>query len=103
MPNITGVVGTDTVTVSTTPVSLPNPIPGSNMKPMGGWLTVNTESIRHNGGDVDMDITTEGHLMTPTSPPYGLFGWGQVKNFRMVRGAGADASVTYTLGSDASP
>lgn len=98
---IQGVVGTDSVTVSTTPVALPNPIPGKTMKPMGGEVTVDVGDIIWSS-DPNANLATDGHLAVEGTA-ISLPGWGMVKHFRAVRSGGADATITYTLGSDASP
>lgn len=71
------------------------------MKPMGGELTVDVGAIVWSS-DPEANLATDGHL-APEGSSISLFGWGMVKNFRAVRSGGVDATITYTLGSDASP
>lgn len=101
MMAVHGMTGTDRLTVSTTPVSLPLTVPGTStpaMKAVGCDLIVEDNPILYTTGE-GIDPATDG-VELPVGAVKSLHSYGELKRFRAVRSGGADAAISFEMGTD---
>ena len=99
---LTGVVKTDTITVSTAVSTLNTGL--GNVRAGAARITVDSNAIRWTT-DSAVNLSNDGHVATvnTASGVIELVGRSEVANFRAVRSGGSDASVTYSTGTEYVP